>query len=175
MLLPFVTALVKLLPPQQSLYLNVWCRHWIHVVLALLYSVQAPWSSTSSLILLEYPTPWDPSIQLPCAQTYTSESFCEFIHHLCQKYVSMGYPGKGECGNMTEASNETTPHQVQKKQTESNYGTRCHGVVWMPNTALPCLPVDKVRRQKPVTQCLLKQAENSGWWSLWVADHWRLT
>lgn len=82
------------------------------------------------------------SVFQPSASFFSD--FCEFIHHHCQKYVSLGCPVKGECESITETSNETTPHQIQRKQKEPDYGTSCHGVVWMPSTELLCLSIDKV-------------------------------
>lgn len=73
--------------PKQSLHLNVWCRHRIHVVLALLFfSVQASWSPTPRLILGEYLAPWEPLIQLSYAKTFCiPEIFLELVHCPCQK------------------------------------------------------------------------------------------
>lgn len=67
--------------------------------------------------------------------------FCEFIHCPSQKYDSLECPGRGGCGSLMETSHETNPHQVQKKPNESNYGTSCHGVVWIPNTELQRLSI----------------------------------
>lgn len=121
MLSPFVTALDKFPSPQHSLYLNTWCRHGIHGIWSLYYSMQGPCSSTAILITWGYPALREPLVRLPCTQTFcVPETFHEVLHCPFQKASLIQLSGvlwkKNESGGIKQAKNETAHFRFIRKK-----------------------------------------------------------